>query len=75
VADAPRDEAFWEEVQERITTLLHGEDGRLVLRAGAVRIDRDTQTIRISAAAARLADVTAYLTRLSTPERNQEETP
>jgi hypothetical protein len=75
VADAPRDEAFWEEVQERVTTLLHGEDGRLVLRAGAVRIDRDTQTIRISAAAARLEDVAAYLTRLSTPERIQEETP
>lgn len=75
VADAPRDEAFWEEVQERVTTLLHGEDARLVLRASAVRIDQDTQTVRISAAAARLEDVAAYLTRLSTPERIQEETP
>ena len=75
VADAPRDEAFWAEVQERVTTLLHAEDGRLVLRAGAVRIDRDTQTIRISAAAARLEDAAVYLTRLSTTERIQEETP
>jgi hypothetical protein len=75
VADAPRDEVFWGEVQERVMKLLHGEDGRVVLRAGAVRIDRDTQTIRISAAAARLEDVAAYLTRLSTPERIQEETP
>ena len=34
VAAAPRDEAFWAEVRERVTTLLHGEDERLVFRAG-----------------------------------------
>jgi len=75
VADAPRDEAFWAAVRERVTTLLHGEDERLVLRPGAVQIDREAQTVRVSAAAARIEDVAAYLTRLSTPGMTQKETP
>ena len=75
VAEAPRDEAFWEEVRERVTTLLRGEDERLVLRPGTVRIDRTSQTVRVSAAAARLENVTAYLTRLSIRDSLEEETP
>jgi plasmid stability protein len=75
VAAAPHDEVVWAEVRERVTTVLRGEDHHLVLRPGAVRIDRDAQTIRISAAAARIADVAASLTRLRTPGPIQEETP
>jgi len=75
VANAPHDEAFWAAVRERVTTVLRGEEERLVLRPGAVQIDRDAQTIRVSAAAARIADVAAYLTRLSTPGVTPEESP
>ena len=75
VAAAPRDEAFWEEVRERVTTLLRGADERLVLRPGTVRIDRAGQTVRVSAAAARLDNVTAYLTRLGARDPIEEERP
>jgi hypothetical protein len=75
VADAPHDEAFWAAVRDRVTALLRGEDERLVVRPGAVQIDREAQTVRVSAAAARIEDVAAYLTRLSTPELTKKETP
>jgi hypothetical protein len=75
VAESPRDEAFWEEVRERVTTLLRDEDERLVLRPGTVRIDRADQTVRVSAAAARLENVAAYLTHLSIRDPLEEERP
>jgi hypothetical protein len=75
VAAAPHDEAFWAEVRERVTTILRGDDERLVLRPGAVQIDREAQTVRVSAADARIADVAAYLTRLSTSASSTEEAP
>lgn len=75
VAVAPHDEAVWAEVRERVTTVLRGEDERLVLRPGAVQIDRDAQTVRVSAAAARITDVAAALTRLSVSGIAAEEVP
>ena len=75
VAVAPDDDALWTEVQERVTTVLRGEDARLVLRPGAVQIDRDAQTVRVSAATARIADVAAALTRLSASGSATEEVP
>ena len=75
VAAAPDDEAVWAEVQERVTTVLRGEDARLVLRPGAVQIDRDAQTVRVSAAAARIADVAVALTRFSASGLATEEAP
>lgn len=75
VAVAPHDEALWAEVRDRVTMVLRGEDGRLVLRPGAVQIDRDAQTVRVSAAAARIADVAAALTRLSVSGIAAEEAP
>lgn len=75
VAAAPDDEAVWAEVRERVTMVLRGQDERLVLRPGAVQIDRDAQTVRVSAAAARIADVAASLTRLNTSGISAQEAP
>ncbi len=75
VAAAPDDEALWAEVQERVTRVLRGDDAPLVLRPGAVQIDRDAQTVRVSAAVARIADVAAALTRLSASSIATEEAP
>lgn len=75
VTAAPNDEAVWAEVRERVTTVLRGDDERLVLRPGAVQIDRDAQTVRVSAAAARIADVAAALTHLNTSGIRAQEAP
>jgi hypothetical protein len=75
VAAAPDDEAVWAEVRARVTTVLRGQDEGLVLRPGAVQIDRATQSVRVLAAAARIADVAAALTRLSAFGIATEEAP
>jgi hypothetical protein len=75
VAVAPQDEVSWAEVRERVTTVLRGEDEHLVLRPGAVQIDRAAQTVRVSAATARVANVAASLARFSIPELSAQEVP
>jgi hypothetical protein len=75
VAVAPHNEAVWAEVRERVTAILRGDDERLVLRPRAVLIDRAAQTVRVSAAAARIAEVAAALTYLSTSSIATEEAP
>jgi hypothetical protein len=75
VAAAPHDDALWAEIRQRVTIVLRGGDERLVLRPGTVQIDRDAQTVRVSAAVARIADVAASLTRLSASGIATEEAP